>query len=116
MRKLEYEKFKEHILEYYESPKELLKEIRHYQATIPEASGGTIFIAIDAMCQYGCFDVYYRQVLDTLKDVYGDEYDESKYLTKNGEIRFKNNAAYCWTVYKAKIARTIYEMYKKGEL
>ena len=115
MRKLEYEKFKEHILEYYETPEELSNEISHYQATIPEASEN-IFKAADVMCQYGCFDVYYSQVLETLREVYGDEYNGDKYITKGGEIRFKNNEAYCWTIYKAKIARTIYEMYKKGEL
>lgn len=115
MTKLEYEKFKEHVLGFFESPEELRDEITHYQVTIPEA-GGSLFNAVDTMCQYGCFDIYFSDCLETLKDVYGDDFDESKYLTKDGQWRYKNNEAYVWTVYKAKVARTIYEMYKKGEL
>ena len=113
MRKLEYEKFKEHVLSFYESPKELSDEIAHYKTAL---NINSLFNAIDTMCQYGCFEIYYADILDDFKKVYGDEYDESKYLTKKGEVRFKNNEAYCWTIYKAKVARTIYEMYKKGEL
>lgn len=115
MTKLEYEKFKEHVLGFYESPKELKEEVEHYKNDLYEC-GGTVFGAVEKMCQYGCFDVYHSDCLETLKEVYGDDFDESKYLTKDGAWRYKNNEAYVWTVYKAKVARAIYEMYKKGEL
>ena len=81
-----------------------------------EIAEGNIYQAADTMCQYGCFDVYFNDCLETLKEVYGDNFDESKYITKDGQWRYKNNEAYVWVVYKAKIDRTIYEMYKKGEL
>lgn len=115
MTKLEYEKFREHILEFYENPKELRDEITHYQVVIPEA-GGSLYNAVDTMCQYGCFEVYYHDVLEVLKNVYGDDYDDSKYVTKDGNLRYKNNEVYCWTIYKAKLAKTIEMMYKKGDL
>ena len=114
MRKLEYEKFKEHILGYM-TKEELKEEVEHYKKDLYEC-GGTIFGAASTMCQYGCFDVYYEDCFETLKDIYGDDFNESIYKTKDGDWRWKNNETYCWTVYKAKIARTIYEMYKKGEL
>ena len=48
--------------------------------------------------------------------IYGDDFKESVYFTKNGDYREKNNETYCWTVYKNKICRTIETMIKKGEL
>lgn len=114
MKSIEYRKFREHILDHMESVERLKEELDRY-LLLPE-SNGTLWGAVDTMCQYGLFDVYYDQVLDTLKEVYGDEFDESKYLTKDRQWRWKNNEAYIWTVYKAKIAKTIEMMYKKGEL
>lgn len=112
MTKLEYEKFKEHILEHFDDAKTFKEELDCY---IKEAKGN-IYQAAYIMCQYGCFDIYYNDCLETLKDVYGDDFDESKYITKDEAWRYKNNEAYIWTVYKAKIARAIDMMYKKGEL
>ena len=114
MKKIEYERFKEHILDYFPDTKELKNEIERYK-TIPD-SHGTLWGAVDTMCQYGLFDVYYGQCLDTLKEVYGDEFDESRYFTKKGDWRWQKNTCYLWTVYKAKICKTIEMMIKKGEL
>lgn len=113
MRTVEYNNFKSHILDYMDK-QELADTLAHYK-TLRE-SNGTLWGTVDTMCQYGLFDVYYDQVLDTLKEVYGDKFDESKYITKNRQWRWKNNEAYIWTVYKAKIAKTIETMVKKGEL
>lgn len=114
MTNTEYRKFREHILDHMESVERLKEELDRY-LLLPE-SNGTLWGAVDTMCQYGLFDVYYDQVLDTLKEVYGDEFDESKYITKDRQWRWKNNDAYIWTTYKAKIAKTIEIMIKKGEI
>lgn len=114
MRTAEYRKFKAHIYCHMD-PQELKDNIKQYKK-LPE-SNGTTWGAVDTMCQYGLFDVYYDQVMDTLKYIYGDKFDENKYLTKDRQgYRFKNNEAYCWTVYKAKIAKTILMMEERGEI
>lgn len=113
MTNIEYRKFKAHIYMHFD-PKELKDEIEHYK-TLPKTYGLT-WNAVYTMCQYGRFDIYYDEVMETLKEVYGDKFDKSKYLTKDGSYRFKNNEAYCWSVYKAKLAKTIEIMEKKGEL
>ena len=105
MTNIEYRKYRQHILDHMDgSLKKLKTRIKDY-IILPE-SNGTLWGAIDTMCQFGLFDVYYDQVLETLKDIYGSAFDESKYITKDRQYRYKNNEAYCWTVYKAKIART----------
>lgn len=115
MKNIEYRKFREHILDHMDGGiEELKKTIEDYKEL--RESNGTLWGAVDTMCQYGLFDVYYDQVLDTLKEVYGDEFDESKYITKDRQWRWKNNDAYIWTAYKAKIAKTIEIMIKKGEI
>ena len=114
MTNTEYRKYRQHILDHVESLEVLSAELKSYKK-IPKTHSIT-WLAAQTMVMYGCFDVYYNQVMDTLKDVYGDKFDESKYLTKDRQYRFKNNEAYCWTIYKAKIARTIEIMEKKGEI
>ena len=113
MTNTEYRKFKAHIYMYLD-PKELKDTIERYKGA--RESNGTLWGAVNLMCQYGCFDVYYDQVLETLKGIYGIAFDESKYITKDRHYRWKNGEVYCWKIYKAKIARTIEIMEKKGEL
>lgn len=113
MTNIEYRKYKAHIYNHMD-PEDLKANIEQYR-TLRE-SNGTVWGAAQTMVQWGCFDCYFSQVLDTLKYVYGDDYDESKYLTKKGELRYKNGECYCWTIYKAKIARTIEIMLRKGEI
>ena len=116
MKNIEFRKFREHILSYYEEGiKALEEDISRYKVCIPE-SGGTTWGAVNTMCQWGVFDVYYSQCFGTLAEVYGDEFDESKYLTKDRQWRYRNGECYVWTVYKDKICRTIEMMVKKGEL
>ena len=115
MTNIEYRKFRQHILDHMDGSLKKLKDtIRNYKGL--RESNGTLWGTVDTMCQFGVFDVYYEDVMETLKNVYGDKFDESKYLTKDRQsYRFKNNEAYCWTVYKAKLAKTIEIMEKKGD-
>lgn len=114
MKKLEFEKLKEHILEHMESVEKLYSTIENYKK-LPE-SEGNFWKTIDTMCQYGLFDVYHNQCLETLKEVYGDKFDESRYITKDRQWREKGGETYIWTAYKAKIAKTIELMKKNGEI
>lgn len=58
----------------------------------------------------GFFNCYLSQVLDTLKEVYGDEYKPETYLTKNGDLKYRNGEPYCWTIYINKMAMAIKKM------
>lgn len=115
MTNIEYCKFRQHILNHMENSLEELKNIIKIYKSLKETNG-TLWGAVNAMCKYNVFDVYYGDVMETLKNVYGDKFDESKYLTEDGQYRVKNNETYCWKVYKAKIFKTIEIMEKKGEL
>ena len=115
MTNTEYRKFYNHVLEYFDGNIEKLKDTIKIYKELPE-SEGIFWKTIDTMCQYGLFDVYYSQCLETLKYIYGEDFDKSRYITKDGGWKFKNNEAYIWTIYKAKIAKTIEMMYKKGEI
>jgi len=112
MRTVEYNKFKAHILEYMEA-EDIREQIKAYKE---RRDCPTTWKAGEQMVQDGCFACYYSQVLSALKDIYGDEYRYETYETKSGDLRWKNGEVYCWTVYKAKIARTIALMEQKGEI
>ena len=112
MRTAEYNKFKSHILDYMEA-ESIRKQIKQYKA---HGKCATTWEAGQQMAQDGFFACYYSQVLNEFKNIYGEEYKPEIYETKSGDLRWKNGEAYCWTVYKAKIARTLETMERKGEL
>lgn len=112
MRTAEYNKFKAHILEYMEA-EDLKENIKAYKE---RRDCPTTWKAGEMMTQDGAFACYYSQVLAVLKDIYGEDYKAETYETKAGDLRWKNGEAYCWTIYKSKIARTIEMMERKGEL
>ena len=95
MKTLEYQAFKKHILQYM-TLDDLKDNLEHHTPA--------------ELVRDGFFDCYYAQVLDTLKDVYGDEYKQKTYLRKDGDMKFKNSEAYCWTVYVNKMAMAIKKM------
>lgn len=112
MKKVEYEKFKKLVLD------SLSKEdLKRTLETYSKMRGlGTTYLRAKQMVQDGAFDCYYSQVIDDFQWVYGDDYKEDPYFTKDGELRWKNDECYAWTVYKHKMALTIETMEKKGEL
>lgn len=61
----------------------------------------------EQLVRSGFFACYYSQVLDTLKEVYGDDYKPETYLDKDGDVKFRGDEAYCWTVYVNKMATAI---------
>ena len=112
MRTAEYNNYKKHILEYMEA-----EDIKaNIEAFKERRDCPTTWKAGEMMTQDGFFACYYSQVIEVLKEIYGKDYKAETYETKNGDLRWKNGEAYCWTIYKAKIARTIETMERKGEL
>lgn len=95
MKTLEYQAYKKHILQYM-TLDDLKDNLEHHTPA--------------ELVRDGFFDCYYAQVLDTLKDVYGDEYKQKIYLRKDGDTKFRNGEAYCWTVYVNKMAMAIKKM------
>lgn len=112
MKKVEYEKFKEHILGSMD-----IEDLKaNLQSEKTRCYCDCTYTKAKQMVQDGFFECYYAGVIEVLKDIYGDDFKEDVYFTKDGELRWKNDECYCWTVYKHKIALTIETMEKKGEL
>ena len=112
MKKLEYEKFKEHILGSME-----LEDLKANLETYSKICVcDSTYQRAKQLVQDGAFECYYDGVIDVLKTVYGDDFKEDVYFTKDGSYRWKNDECYCWTVYKHKVALTIETMEKKGLL
>lgn len=112
MKKVEYEKFEKLVLDSISK-----EDLKSTLETYGKMRGlDTTYLRAKQMVQDGCFDCYYSQVIDDLQWVYGDDFKEDVYFTKDGELRWKNDECYCWTVYEHKIALTIETMEKKGLL
>ena len=110
MKLAEYEKFKSHILDSMSS-----EDIKSTLQSYSKIRGlDTTYLRAKQMAQDGCWECYYDGVIEVLKDVYGDDFKEDVYFTKDGSYRWKNDECYCWTVYKHKVALTIETMEKKG--
>lgn len=112
MKIAEYNNIKKHIFEHM-AVEDLAENIK---ACKNRREIATTWHAAHQMAQDGFFNCYYSQVLETLKDIYGKDYKEETYKTKDGSLRWKNDEPYCWTVYKAKIASAVEQMERKGEL
>lgn len=110
MRKSEYINYKKHILEYVE-PADFIADVEAYHGRNYKAP--TIWAACRQMVLDGFFACYYSQVLDALADIYGDEYDDTKYLCKNGDLRYKSGQPYCWTIYADKMATAGAKLYEE---
>lgn len=111
MKIAEYNKFKSHILDSM-SVEDIKSTLESYGKCYKL---GSTYLRAKQMAQDGCFACYYDSVIEVLKDVYGDDFKESTYFTKDGDYRWKNDECYCWTVYKHKVALTIETMERKGE-
>lgn len=95
----EYEAYKSHILN-YQSIKDLKTLLKSYDVKEIATSG---FFACD-----------YAQVLDVLKEIYGDEFKRETYINKNGTLKTKNGETYLWTVYINKMATAINKLMKEN--
>ena len=94
----EYQAYKDHILK-YQSIEDLKANLKH---RTPEQ-----------LVRDGFFVCYYSQVLDTLKEVYGDEYKPETYFNKDETLKYRAGEAYCWTIYVNKMALAIEKLIKE---
>lgn len=94
----EYQAYKKHILNYM---------------TVDELKDNLEYNTPKKLVIDGFFDCYFSQVLDTFKEVYGDEYKPETYLTKNGDLKYRNGEPYCWTIYVGKMAMAIEKLVKE---
>ena len=96
MRKLEKQAIKKIINGYY-TDDELL-------ATIGDYPTGAEFI------DGGGLAVYYNEIEEDLRAVYGDDFERDEYFTKTGELRTKGGEVYLWTIYKGKFGAVVDEI------
>ena len=96
MIKLEKQAIKEIINGYY-TDEELLE-------IIPRGVAGAEFI------DGGGLAIYYYEIEEDLRAVYGDDFERDVYFTKTGELLTKGGEVYIWTVYKWKFGAVIDEI------
>lgn len=91
----------EHMTSYYDGGiKELKAELEHYMHDRVKGEELSAYHAGVVMTEDGSFEIYYSQVLEALEEFYGDEFDESRYLTKGGELKYVKGEPFAWTIYK----------------
>lgn len=109
MQKAEFLKIENHILDFFDGDEKLLLECYN-----PKTENAFEFGR--RLVNHGFFGVYFEDAEDFLKELYGENFDEKIYKTKNGEFRYKNGEVYVWTVYTNKIAKVIEKMIKEAGL
>lgn len=55
----------------------------------------------------GCFGISYDDCYRDLKSIYGKQFKESTYKTKDGEYKYRDGEPYVWKIYKAKVAKAL---------
>lgn len=69
--------------------------------------------AIKRLILAGNFAYTYYDMEQDLKEIYGAEYDASRYYTKGGELKYKGGTAWIASVYTAKMAQAIEQLIKE---
>ena len=55
----------------------------------------------------GSMDIYAEDMLNSLKDVYGDDFNESIYRNKDGSLKMRDGSPYVETMYKNQLAQRL---------
>lgn len=55
----------------------------------------------------GSMDIYAEDMLNSLKDVYGDDFNESVYRNKDGSLKMRDGSPYVETMYKKQLAQRL---------
>ena len=66
--------------------------------------------AILRLVKSGNFACSYYQIEEDMREIYGKEYDPTRYHTKSGDLRYKGNTAYIEHIYTIKMAQAIEKM------
>lgn len=112
MRKAEFSKIKNHILDFFDGDFEELK--KQFEVCLKQEKNA--YKVGEEMVSHGLFEVYFEDAEKFLRELYGENFDEKIYKTKNGEFRYKNGEVYVWTIYANKIAKAIEKMIKEAGL
>lgn len=112
MRKAEFQNYKNIILSHFDDDaKAFVEQVEAYHNKNYKAP--TLWHACRQMALDGFFACYYSQVIDDLKAVYGEDFDDTKYFTKAGDLRYKGGDVYAWTVYTSKMATAGEKLYNE---
>lgn len=63
--------------------------------------------AILRLVKSGNFACSYYQIEEDMREIYGAEYDATRYCTKSGDLKYKAGVAYIDHIYTAKLAQAI---------
>lgn len=114
MKKALYEKVIASVLERYEDAGDdenaRIEALKHDMKAAAYPGEDTAYAQAQRLVQGGVFLCYHHEVLEQLKEWYGADFDESKYLTKNREWKIKGGKTYIWEVYKNHIAQAIHQL------
>lgn len=117
MKKAVYERCKELVLSRYESMEDLNADLMAcgvWRMAQGEPRPTTYQMALQ-LIQSGAFDCYCQQALQSLRYIYQDGWDASRYLKKNGDFRWRGGECYAWTIYKNTLATCINRMMEEEE-
>ena len=109
MTNLEFNKWKEYILS--DTDEDALFENIKAGADPRDSFWG----AIKRYVQNGNFACYYTDMLDALKDIYGENFDESRYVNKDNSWKFAGNDYKVVKVYEAKMVLALEKIFKGRE-
>lgn len=112
MLKAEFLKIENHILDFFDGDFEKFK--KQFEVFLEKEENA--YRVGEIMVSRGFFEVYFEDAENFLKELYGENFDENIYRTKNCEFRYKNGEVYVWTVYKNKLAKVIEKMFKEAGL
>lgn len=96
-------------LNYYDGDAEALKS--DALAAWDQPGEPTLYRAILSLAKRGGFACYNSDILADLAEIYGDDYDESRYTTKSGDYKYKNGELYALSVYAHKLALSLEKLY-----
>lgn len=95
----------------------IIETLREY---IEDLEGETSYqiehgITARKMVEGGFFACTNYQALEEMREWYGEDFDESRYLTKDGnDWKYRNGTPYVWAIYTAKVAQAIEKLNSKN--
>ena len=104
--KAEHEAYVKLITDYYDGDE------RGFKGALEDARAGGMpgesnYQKAKRSVEAGNFGISYDDCYRDLKSIYGKQFKESTYLTKDGEYKYRDGEPYVWTIYKAKIAKAL---------
>lgn len=109
MKTVIYNRVKTYIKYYFEDINDLIRDMN--AAALP--SDMTTYSKIRRLVENGCFACSYHQMQEDLAEFYGNEYDNSRYHNKNGDLKYRDGECYLATIYRHMVALAGEKMVKE---